>query len=38
MKEEKHEKEIKVKKKITKIIGAVIVGGLLMMTAGCLQV
>ena len=35
MKEEKHEKEIKVKKKITKIIGAVIVGGLLMMTAGC---
>ena len=35
MKEEKHEKEIKVKKKITKIIGAVIVGGMLMMTAGC---
>ena len=35
MKEEKHEKEIKVKKKIIKIIGAVIVGGLLMMTAGC---
>ena len=35
MKEEKHEKESKVKKKITKIIGAVIVGGLLMMTAGC---
>ena len=35
MKEEKHEKEIKVKKKITKIIGAVIVGGVLMMTAGC---
>ena len=35
MKEEKHEKEIKVKKKITKIIGAVVVGGLLMMTAGC---
>ena len=35
MKEEKHEKESKVKKKITKIIGAVIVGALLMMTAGC---
>ena len=35
MKEEKHEKEIKVKKKIIKIIGVVIVGGLLMMTAGC---
>ena len=35
MKEEKHEKEIKVKKKITKIIGAIIVGGVLMMTAGC---
>ena len=35
MKEKKHEKEIKVKKKITKIIGAVIVGGMLMMTAGC---
>ena len=35
MKEEKHEKEIKVKKKITKIIGAVIVGGMLMLTAGC---
>ena len=35
MKEEKHEKESKVKKKITKIIGAVIVGGVLMMTAGC---
>ena len=35
MKEEKHEKESRVKKKITKIIGAVIVGGLLMMTAGC---
>ena len=35
MKEEKHEKESKVKKKITKIIGAVIVGGMLMMTAGC---
>ena len=35
MKEEKHEKEIKVKKKIIKIIGAVIVGGMLMMTAGC---
>ena len=35
MKEEKHEKESRVKKKITKIIGAVIVGGMLMMTAGC---
>lgn len=35
MKEEKHEKESKVKKKITKIIGAIIVGGVLMMTAGC---
>ena len=35
MKEEKHEKESKVKKKITKIIGAVIVGALLMMTVGC---
>ena len=35
MKEEKHEKEIKVKKKIIKIIGAVIVGGMLMLTAGC---
>ena len=35
MKEEKHEKESRVKKKITKIIGAVIVGGVLMITAGC---
>lgn len=35
MKEEKHEKESKVKKKITKIIGVIIVGGVLMMTAGC---
>ena len=35
MKEEKNEKEIKVKKKITKIIRAVIIGGMLMMTAGC---
>ena len=35
MKEEKHEKESKVKKKLTKIIGTVIVGALLMMTAGC---
>ena len=35
MKGEKHEKESKVKKKITKIIGAIIVGGVLMMTAGC---
>ena len=35
MKEEKHKRESKVKKKITKIIGAVIVGGVLMMTAGC---
>ena len=35
MKEEKHEKESKVKKKLTKIIGIVIVGALLMMTAGC---
>ena len=35
MKEEKRERESKVKKKITKIIGAVIVGGMLMMTAGC---
>ena len=35
MKEEKHEKESKVKKKLTKIIGTVIVGGVLMMTAGC---
>ena len=35
MKEEKRERESKVKKKITKIIGAVIVGALLMMTVGC---
>ena len=35
MKEEKHKRESKVKKKITKIIGAVIVGALLMMTVGC---
>ena len=35
MKEEKRERENKVKKKLTKIIGAVIVGALLMMTAGC---
>ena len=35
MKEEKHEKESKVKKKLTKIIGTIIVGGVLMMTAGC---
>ena len=35
MNEEKHKRESKVKKKITKIIGAVIVGGMLMMTAGC---
>ena len=36
MKEEKRERESKVKKKLTKIIGAVIVGALLMMTAtGC---
>ena len=35
MKEEKHKIENKVKKKLTKIIGTVIVGGVLMMTAGC---
>ena len=35
MKEEKHEKEIKAKKKLIKIIGTIIVGGMLMMTAGC---
>ena len=35
MKEEKHEKEIKAKKKLTRIIGTIIVGGVLMMTAGC---
>ena len=33
MKEEKHEKESKVKKKLTRIIGTIIVGGVLMMTA-----
>ena len=35
MKEEKHEKEIKTKKKLIKIIGTIIAGGVLMMTAGC---
>ena len=35
MKEEKCEKKSKVKKKLTRIIVAVIVGGMLMMTAGC---
>ena len=35
MKEEKREKESKVKKKLIKIIGTIIVGGVLMMTAGC---
>ena len=35
MKEEKHEKESKVKKKLTRIIGTIIVGGVLMITAGC---
>ncbi len=35
MKEEKHEKEIKAKKKLTRIIGTIIVGGVLIMTAGC---
>ena len=35
MKEEKRERESKVKKKITKIIRTVIVGALLMMIAGC---
>jgi len=35
MKEEKYERENRVKKKITKIIGAIIVGGMLMMTVGC---
>ena len=35
MKEEKSEKESKVKKKLIKIIGTIIVGGVLMMTAGC---
>ena len=35
MKEEKHEKEIKVKKKISKIIGTITVALILMITAGC---
>ena len=35
MKEEKRERKSKVKKKLTKIIGSIIVGGVLMMTAGC---
>ena len=35
MKKEKRERESKVKKKLTKIIRTVIVGALLMMTAGC---
>ena len=35
MKEEKRERESKVKKKLTKIIRTVIVGALLMMIAGC---
>jgi len=35
MKEEKRERKSKVKKKLTKIIGTVMVGALLMMTAGC---
>ena len=35
MKEEKRERESRVKKKLTKIIGTIIVGGVLMMTAGC---
>ena len=35
MKKEKRERESKVKKRITKIIGTIIVGGMLMMTAGC---
>ena len=35
MKEEKHGKEIKTKKKLIKIIGTIIVGGMLMMTASC---
>ena len=35
MKEEKHGKEIKIKKKLIKIIGTIIVGGVLMITAGC---
>ena len=35
MKEEKRERKSKVKKRLTKIIGTVMVGALLMMTAGC---
>ena len=35
MKEEKHKRKNRVKKKLTRIIVAVIVGGMLMMTAGC---
>ena len=35
MKEEKRERKSKVKKKLTKIIGTVMVGALLMMTVGC---
>ena len=35
MKEEKRERKSKVKKRLTKIIGIVMVGALLMMTAGC---
>lgn len=35
MKEEKREKESKVKKKISKIIGTMIVACVLMITAGC---
>lgn len=35
MKEEKRGKESKVKKKLIKIIGTIIVGGVLMITAGC---
>ena len=35
MKEEKREKESKVKKKISKIIGTIIVACVLMITAGC---
>ena len=35
MKEEKYKRKNRVKKKLTRIIVAVIVGGMLMMTAGC---
>ena len=35
MKEEKSEKESKVKRKISKIIGTIIVACVLMITAGC---